>query len=57
VVLTTRYLEEEAGRLAHRIAVIDHGRLVSVGTAEHPADPRDHGREARRGSRKGFNNY
>ncbi len=32
VLLTTQYLEE-ADRLADRIAVIDHGRLVSEGTA------------------------
>jgi ABC-2 type transport system ATP-binding protein len=31
VLLTTQYLEE-ADRLAHRIAVIDHGRLISEGT-------------------------
>ncbi|KRE28886.1 ATP-binding cassette domain-containing protein [Agromyces sp. Soil535] len=33
VLLTTQYLEE-ADQLADRIAVIDHGRLVSEGTAE-----------------------
>jgi ABC-2 type transport system ATP-binding protein len=33
VLLTTQYLEE-ADRLADRIAVIDHGRLVSEGTPE-----------------------
>jgi ABC-type multidrug transport system ATPase subunit len=32
VVLTTQYLEE-ADRLAHRVGVIDQGRLVSDGTA------------------------
>lgn len=33
VLLTTQYLEE-ADRLASRIAVIDHGRIVSHGTAD-----------------------
>jgi ABC-2 type transport system ATP-binding protein len=33
VLLTTQYLEE-ADRLAQRIAVIDHGRVVAEGTAE-----------------------
>ena len=33
VVLTTQYLEE-ADQLADRIAVIDHGRLISEGTSE-----------------------
>jgi ABC-2 type transport system ATP-binding protein len=33
VLLTTQYLEE-ADRLADRIAVIDHGRIVSEGTAD-----------------------
>jgi ABC-2 type transport system ATP-binding protein len=33
VLLTTQYLEE-ADRLADRIAVIDHGRLVSEGTSD-----------------------
>ena len=33
VLLTTQYLEE-ADRLADRIAVIDHGRIVSHGTAD-----------------------
>ena len=33
VVLTTQYLEE-ADRLADRIAVIDHGRLITEGTAD-----------------------
>jgi ABC-2 type transport system ATP-binding protein len=37
VVLTTQYLEE-ADRLAHRIGVIDQGRLVSEGTAEELKD-------------------
>jgi ABC-type multidrug transport system ATPase subunit len=32
VLLTTQYLEE-ADRLAQRIAVIDHGRIVAQGTA------------------------
>jgi ABC-type multidrug transport system ATPase subunit len=31
VLLTTQYLEE-ADRLAHRIAVIDHGRLIAEGS-------------------------
>jgi daunorubicin resistance ABC transporter ATP-binding subunit len=31
VLLTTQYLEE-ADRLAHRIAVVDHGRVISQGT-------------------------
>jgi ABC-type multidrug transport system ATPase subunit len=34
VLLTTQYLEE-ADRLAHRIGVVDHGRLIAEGT---PAD-------------------
>lgn len=33
VLLTTQYLEE-ADRLADRIAVIDHGRIISEGTSE-----------------------
>ena len=33
MLLTTQYLEE-ADRLAKRIAVIDHGRVVAEGTAE-----------------------
>jgi ABC-type multidrug transport system ATPase subunit len=37
VVLTTQYLEE-ADRLAHRVGVIDQGRLVSEGTAEELKD-------------------
>jgi ABC-2 type transport system ATP-binding protein len=37
VLLTTQYLEE-ADRLADRIAVIDHGRLVSEGTADQLKD-------------------
>ncbi|MEX2179254.1 MAG: ATP-binding cassette domain-containing protein [Gemmatimonadaceae bacterium] len=32
VLLTTQYLEE-ADRLAHRLAVIDHGRLIAEGTS------------------------
>jgi ABC-type multidrug transport system ATPase subunit len=37
VLLTTQYLEE-AERLADRIAVIDHGRLVSQGTTDQLKD-------------------
>jgi ABC-2 type transport system ATP-binding protein len=37
VLLTTQYLEE-AERLADRIAVIDHGRLVSEGTSDQLKD-------------------
>jgi ABC-2 type transport system ATP-binding protein len=38
VLLTTQYLEE-ADRLAHRVAVVDHGRVISQGTpAELKAD-------------------
>jgi len=37
VLLTTQYLEE-ADRLADRIAVIDHGRLVSEGTSDQLKD-------------------
>jgi ABC-2 type transport system ATP-binding protein len=37
VLLTTQYLEE-ADRLADRIAVIDHGRLISEGTSEQLKD-------------------
>jgi ABC-2 type transport system ATP-binding protein len=37
VLLTTQYLEE-ADRLANRIAVIDHGRLVSEGTGDELKD-------------------
>jgi ABC-2 type transport system ATP-binding protein len=37
VLLTTQYLEE-ADQLAHRIAVIDHGRLISEGTPEQLKD-------------------
>jgi ABC-2 type transport system ATP-binding protein len=33
VLLTTQYLEE-ADRLAQRIAVVDHGRIVAEGTAK-----------------------
>jgi ABC-2 type transport system ATP-binding protein len=33
IFLTTQYLEE-ADRLAHRIAVLDHGRLVAEGTPD-----------------------
>jgi ABC-2 type transport system ATP-binding protein len=33
VFLTTHYMEE-AERVAHRIAVIDHGKIVAIGTSE-----------------------
>ncbi|HKF24513.1 MAG TPA: ATP-binding cassette domain-containing protein [Candidatus Acidoferrum sp.] len=33
VFLTTHYMEE-ADRVAHRIAVIDHGKVVAIGTSE-----------------------
>jgi ABC-type multidrug transport system ATPase subunit len=33
VLLTTQYLEE-ADQLAHRVAVIDHGRIIAEGTPE-----------------------
>src|SRR5690606_26381275 len=33
VLLTTQYLEE-ADQLAHRIAVIDHGRVIAEGTSK-----------------------
>ena len=32
VLLTTHYLEE-AERVAHRVAIIDHGRIVAQGTS------------------------
>ena len=37
VLLTTQYLEE-ADRLAHRIAVLDHGQLIASGTANQLKD-------------------
>ncbi|MGA2099199.1 MAG: AAA family ATPase, partial [Candidatus Acidiferrum sp.] len=33
VFLTTHYMDE-ADRVAHRIAVIDHGRIVAMGTSQ-----------------------
>jgi ABC-2 type transport system ATP-binding protein len=33
VFLTTHYMEE-AERVAHRIAIIDHGRIAALGTAQ-----------------------
>src|SRR5262249_41660388 len=37
VLLTTQYLDE-ADRLAHSIAVIDHGRLIAEGTSDQLKD-------------------
>jgi ABC-2 type transport system ATP-binding protein len=33
VFMTTHYMEE-AERVAHRIAIIDHGKIVAMGTAQ-----------------------
>ena len=33
MLLTTHYLEE-AERVAHRVAIIDHGRIVAQGTSQ-----------------------
>jgi ABC-2 type transport system ATP-binding protein len=37
VFLTTHYMDE-AERVAHRIAIIDHGKIVAVGTAQELKD-------------------
>ena len=50
VLLTTQYLEE-ADRLAQRIAVVDHGRIVAEGTADRAQGARS-ARRAERARRR-----
>ena len=50
VFLTTHYMEE-ADRVAQRIAVIDHGRIVAQGSPQEPASRRAPTRSNRRFSR------
>jgi ABC-2 type transport system ATP-binding protein len=37
IILTTHYMEE-ADRLCNRVAIIDHGRIIAIGTPEHLKD-------------------